>query len=83
MAGTTFGHICCELRLWIVADGQRCHASWAARAQRPPNQEGVAHHSRASASTGSSLAAERAGMKPKITPIRLAEAMASMIDSAE
>ena len=40
-------------------------------------------YSRASASTGSSRAADRAGMKPNTTPIRLADAIASTIDSAE
>lgn len=51
----------------------------------PPRGKATANsrYSRASASTGSSRAAERAGMKPKITPIRLAEAMASTIDSGE
>ena len=40
-------------------------------------------YSRISASTGSSLAAERAGMKPKTTPIRVEETNAAMIENAE
>lgn len=40
-------------------------------------------YSRARASTGSMRAAERAGIKPKTIPIRLAEAMASRIDCVE
>ena len=40
-------------------------------------------YSRASASTGSSRAAERAGMKPNTTPIRLADRIATTMDSLE
>ncbi len=60
-------------------------SSGAARHLLPDGEKNKtsAPYSRASASTGSIRAAERAGMKPKITPIRLAEAIATMIDSAE
>ncbi len=52
-----------------------------ARAMPARRRTGSADYSRASACTGSSRAAERAGMKPKTTPIRLDEMIAAAIDS--